>query len=365
MDWPAFLSFAETHDLRSLCFWRLKQFCPEAIPSETFDRLRERFRGNTDRNLLMTGELFRIIEALERGGVPVAAFKGPVLAWWAYDTPGVREYMDLDLLVHPGDVLRAKYLLGELGYRPEAPMPAEAEARLFKFGGQLVMIRDVPRVIVDLHWDLAPRSMGLSLGAGMLWPQLSLLTIAGRPVLSFDQDTQLILSALHGGKHGWTTLAWLADIAAIIEAGRVDWDRVLADARTKHLSRALFVALGLASDLLKTPLPGEVSKQIRLDPASIALAQEARSYLLNGPSGKPLFPRRLVYQLRFTEGRRRQLELLWRKITEPNIADWESMQIRPSLLALYCVIRPCRLAVKYVRLMANRLWEAGSGRPAA
>jgi hypothetical protein len=360
LDWPAFISFAERHDLRSLCFWRLQRFCPEAIPAEIFDLLREHFRNNANRNLLMTGELFRIVDALESGGAPVAAFKGPALAWRIYETPGVREYMDLDLLVHQEDIRGAQQLLGEIGYRPAAPMPELAESRLFKSGGQLVLIRDAPRVILDLHWDLAPGSMGLPLTAGMLWPQLSRVSIGGRPVLSFDQDTQLILCALHGGKHGWTTLAWLADIAAIIEGSPVDWDRVLAGARTKRLSRALFLALGLCSDLLKTPLPSEVLRLIRLDPSSIALAREARSYLLNGPGATPFFPRRLEYQLRLTEGRRRQMKLLRSVIMEPNIADWESRAIRPSLVGLYCATRPFRLAVKYFRIMVARLWRAGS-----
>jgi hypothetical protein len=356
IDWPAFLCMAGNHDLQSLCYWRLQQHCSSAVPSHIFDALRRHFRHNTDRNLFLTGELFRILDALQRGGVPAAAFKGPVFSWSIYETPAAREFTDLDLLVHRKDIVRAKDLLRELGYRSESPMPGGAELQFFKYGGQLVLIREAPAVTVDLHWDLAPRSMGLALAADALWPQLILVPVAGRPVLSFDPNDQLMLSALHGGKHGWTTLAWLADIDAMVETQTLDWDRVLADAQTRRLTRALFLALQLASGLLQTAVPHPIMQKVRADSAATALAAEARSFLLNGPGGKPWLPRRLVYQVRITEGRLRQLQQIWRKITEPNIADSEPLKLRPRLFWLYYAARPCRLAVKYAAMLVTRLW---------
>jgi Uncharacterised nucleotidyltransferase len=352
LDWPAFVSIAETHDLQSLCFWLLQRFCPEAIPSEIFAHLRRHFRRNTDRNLFMTAELFRIIETLSRGGIPAAAFKGPVFAWSLYETPGVREYLDLDLLVHAADVYRARQLLRELGYR------SETEAQFFQYGGQLELIRGAPSVVLDLHWDLAPRSMGLALAAEALWPRLIEVPIAGRAVLTFDPHDQLMLSAMHGGKHGWTTLAWLADIDALIETHRLDWDRVLANARSNRLSRALFLGLRLASDLLETQLPAEVMQKVCADSAATVLAQEAKTYLIERPADQPLIPRKLVYQLRLTEGWLQQSRLLWINLSKPNVADSESLNIRPGFFWLYYAARPFRLAVKYVRLLAGRLGKA-------
>lgn len=360
IDWPAFLSAAETHDLKSLSFWRLQQSCSELIPREILDDLQRHFRRNTDRNLFMTAELLRIVDALKRGCVPVAALKGPVFAWSIYETAGVREFLDLDLLVHARDIYRAKSILRELGYRSDVPLPDKAEAQIFKYGGQVVLVREAPSVILDLHWDLAPRSMGLSLAAETLWPRLVPVMIAGRPVLSFDLNDQLMLSALHGGKHGWTTLAWLADIDAMVETRQVDWDRILASAQANHLSRALFLGLRLSCDLLETALPAELRKKVWADSVSASLAREANSYLMDGPGAKPLIPRKVVYQLRLTEGRRRQLQLLWMNVTKPNIADSESLKVRPVFFWLYYGARPCRLAVKYAGLLAARLWAAAS-----
>jgi hypothetical protein len=147
---------------------------------------------------------------------------------------------------------------------------------------------------------------------------------------------------------------------AIVGADRLDWDRILAGARSKRLSRALFLGLRLSCDLLKTPIPSEVMDSVRADSTSAALAQEAKSYLIDRPEDQPLITRKVMYQLRLTEGRLRQLKLLWRNITEPKISDSESLKIRPALFWLYYCARPCRLAVKYVRLLAARLRTAAA-----
>lgn len=354
-DWSKVLAFAAAHDLTSLCYWRLQQCCPGAVPAEVLDRLQQHFRRNAERNLLMTRELFRAIETLASGGVTAAALKGPVLAWSLYDTPGAREYLDLDLLVRRADMSRARELLYAAGYRPAAGVPGQGEARLHRYGGQLVLIRDAPDVILDLHWDLAPRSLNLSLSAEALWPQLVPLSVAAHSVLSFDDSTQFLLAAVHGGKHGWSTLAWLADMAALLDREAVDWDRIAAAARAGRLTRSLLLAVNLLSDLLQAPIPKPIAVQARADASVASMTRETEAFLLEGPSGNAMFPRKLVYQVRLTEGRHRQAIVLWRKITEPNLADWQSKPLRPSLFGWYTLSRPFRLALKYLRLLKASL----------
>jgi hypothetical protein len=359
-DWELFWSLAERHDLRSLCFWRLHHACAPSIPSAFLSRLRDHFIQNTRTNLFRTGELFRVLKLLDCGGVSAAVFKGPVFAWWSYENPGMREYGDLDLLVSSRHVDLAQKLLIQAGYRLEAAAPGAAVAWFFKDCGQLAMIRDPAQVVIDLHWDLAPRSLDLSLSADGLRPRLRTLAIAGRPVLSFHQNDQLLFAAWHGGKHGWTTLSWLADIAALLHAHRVNWEQVLADARNMRVARSLFVALWLARDLLEVDLPAIAREGMESHPASLEIAHEARSHLLHGPGAHPFFPRKLFYQIRLTEGRWRQLRLLWRKVMEPKISDWAHLPVRPQLYAAYYVARPFRLLVKYIRLAATRLPHVGS-----
>lgn len=341
MDWAAFLALAANHGLSSLCWRRLEQACPGEAPADAMEVLRAHLRVDAERNLFLTGELFRILDRLEAGGVKALAFKGPVLGWWLYRHPGLRRFHDLDLLVDRSDMERAIQLFAEIGYSGE--LDRERRVKIIPSGGQVSLLRNSPPAEVDLHWELAPRAMGLSLDARSLLPRATTVMVGGRPVLTFGAEDQLLLCALHGGKHGWTNLAWLADLSALMETRTPDWPRVFAEARRKQLSRALFAGLRLAHDLLGTALPAEIRNSLERDAAAAALADEARAFLLTGASPQSLFPRELRYELGLTEGWARKAGYLWRKVTEPGSDDSEMPK----------AARPLRLVRKYAYRLAG------------
>jgi hypothetical protein len=340
IDWSAFLSLAEHHSLASLCCRRLEDACPELVPPEIRAALQCHLQHDSERNLFLTGELLRILDRLSEGGVRALAFKGPVFAWYLYGHPGLRRFQDLDILVDRRDLERAIDLLGTLGLFTDP----DDKTRLVPSAHEISLVRTAPPAIVDLHWDMAPPEMGLSLAARNLLPRATTVPVAGRPVLTFSDDDQLLLCAFHGGKHGWRHMAWLADLSALIETHPPDWQHLLAEARRKNLSRALFTGVRLAHDVLGTPVPVEIRKPLERDRASAASAKRARSILLSQPaSGRWIFPREVGDQLGIIEGCSRKLGYLWRKITVPTTDDW----------GLAARVRPLRLMRKYAYRFAG------------
>lgn len=353
IDWPQFFSAARIHDLEPLCFWQLNRECREAVPSGGLAGMRSRFESNTAGNLRLTAELFSVLDAFGNAAIPTAVIKGPAYAWSLYETPGLRPYLDLDLLIAARDRRRGVELLLDLGYRSLNRLPIEEDLRFQSREGQITMIRDTPESVIDLHWALAPPAMGLDLSADRMWSALAPDAIAGRSVLTFAPDYRLALAALHGGKHGWTTLLWLADIDRMLESGAIDWGRVLNIARDLRLRRALFLALRLSRDLIGSRVPGSVLKLIEGDCRAMALARDAAD-CLKGAAPNRFLPRKIVYQLGVTEGRMRQARMLWKNATEPCLTDADSMPGRLPAFGLYRLFRPMRLAVKYLRLLASR-----------
>lgn len=335
IDWARFVALAEAHGLSSLCCRRLDEACPELVPADARAALRHHLQRDAERNLFLTGELFRILGRLSEGGVPALAFKGPVLAWWLYGHPGVRRFQDLDILVHERDLARAKELLAGIGYG--------ATPDVVRSTGQMSLVREAPPASIDLHWQLAPNAMGLALDARHLLPRATTVLVGGRPVLTFGVEDQVLLCAFHGGKHGWGNMAWLADLAALIETRPLDWPRLLAEARRKRLSRALFVGVQLVHDLLGTPLAAEIRTPLQRDTVSAGIAAEARAFLLDGPAGRRVFPRELEYELRLTEGLTRKASYFWHKVTEPSTQDFTMARSA----------RPFRLMRKYAHRLAG------------
>lgn len=355
VDWPAFLALVENANLTALCCRRLEQACPEAVPPDVLGALRRRLKDSSERNLFLSAELLRILERFSGAGLRALAFKGPVLAWWLYGHPGLRSFHDLDLLVDSRDLNRAIELFAALGYSPKVGRARQPKLLLSE--GQLSLYRANPPAVVDLHWSLAPYAMKLALDAKHLLPRAAAVPVAGRPVLTFGAEDQILLCAFHGSKHGWTNLSWLADLSALMETQAPDWPRLLAEARRKKLSRALFVALRLAHALLGTPIPPEIRKPLERDRAAARLGEEARRFLLNFPLPRSVFPRELHYEFQLTESWSDKASYLWRKATEPSAEDWE----------LSKAARPFRLIRKYALKLASwggQSWlQPAYGRP--
>jgi hypothetical protein len=94
--------------------------------------------------LIQQEALSEIDSAFEAAGLDYAVMKGSATRLLSYDNPAVRACHDLDLLVRPGDKLRAASALVGIGF---APSP---EAR--SISREIVLSRGP--VEVDLHWGI-------------------------------------------------------------------------------------------------------------------------------------------------------------------------------------------------------------------
>jgi len=65
----------------------------------------------------MERQLREIIEGFQEEGVRVLVLRGPALAFSLYPDPAMRPSCDLDLLVLPEQVVQARGILEDLGYK--------------------------------------------------------------------------------------------------------------------------------------------------------------------------------------------------------------------------------------------------------
>ena len=99
------------HGLVSLLYYQLSTICPESVPGALLNRLKTRFQANLAHNLFLTAELLKLLSLFENHGIPAVPFKGPVLASSVYGNLSLREFSDLDILIHREDFNKAKDLL--------------------------------------------------------------------------------------------------------------------------------------------------------------------------------------------------------------------------------------------------------------
>jgi hypothetical protein len=350
-DWDTVLAQAEEHGLAPLLHWHL-QAAGAALPEAPARRLRDRFIVNARRNLRFGSELLRLVATLESAGIPVLAFKGPVIAWTLYESPALREMSDVDILVPPADARRACDVLFSAGCVSNYP---GADWRMFRWLSEISLSRG--GVPIDLHWATLPRFLRFADAGEAAWTRRCEVAVAGGAVHTLSPEDLLLFLAVHGAKHCWTGLNWLADWARLAGRPEIDWDLVVARARASRISRTLSLALALIRGLLACPSPVELPG----DSVAIALAQQVSRELCSASGWPHNTAQRIRFATALAESLPAKALVSW-SVVQPTLAEHAWMRLPRPLFPLYYVARPLRLLAKYVCSSHQRAYPPRAAR---
>jgi Uncharacterised nucleotidyltransferase len=341
IDWPKVLELAEQHRVRPLLLRSLKAVRWDAVPPSTQFELERIYRSNARRNLLLAGELLRLLGEFQKKDIPVAAIKGPVLAEAVYGDLSLREFCDLDVLVHEENVSQAEDVLVACGYQAQFA-DRDYRAAFLSYQGQYAFRLGQTDLWVDLHWQLSREGVVFPLKSAEVWPRLEQATIAGRTVPTLAHDDLALFLAAHGTKEGWRSLMWLSDFAELLRKDqKLDWIALLDRAERSHSSRQLLLAIILASAMLDAPAPAELINKARASSAVMALAEGARTRMLRvSPKGSWEFR----YGLNTHDKWRHRLWPITALLTTRTVGDYQAMPLPKSLWGLYYLTHPFRAA---------------------
>jgi hypothetical protein len=346
LNWENVLAMAHRHSVVPLLFQQLCDAALAGVPEHVMARLRNRNEENVRQSIWLVAELFKLLDQLRAAGIRAVPFKGPTLALSAYGDIGLRQFGDLDILVKRQDVLQVKDLLATHGFKSTPLLTHAQEAALLRFDCAYNFVNEAG-VMVDVHWNFAPRYLSLPLDLDRLWRRLEALTLNGRELPSLAAIDLLPALCVHGATHFWERLNWIADVAGLIVRNKnLDWQELLAEARAGGNTRALALGLFLAHDLLGAPLPEEVWQAVRKDAVVREVGAQVKQQLC-----APLAVRSGVSEgrlhLKLKERRRDKLKSAIRLSLTPRNFDWMFLSLPAALTVFYYPLRPLRLAAKY------------------
>ena len=344
-DWDYLLQLADRHGLQPLLHWHLNAVCPEAVPEVPRQHLRSAFQRVSALNILLTHELKKLLALFASNNVQAVPYKGPALAMQLYGNVALRQFSDLDILVHPRDVLRARDLLLAEGYSPLPPLTEGQQAVLLRTQCNLPFTRESKRMIVELHWTVSAPSFARPFETDDFWARLVDGELEATQIKLPAPEDLLLALCIHGSKHLWERLAWIADIAGLIESQpSLNWNELVNRARVTGSERMLFLGLRLASELLDADVPGEVRAAEQADVAAAGLAQEVARDLFTAkltPSGMSGY---FLFQMKARRRLRDKLKYLQFAFT-PNEEDLVRLKLPPVLNFVYYLVRPVRLVL--------------------
>ncbi len=358
-DWHYALEIAQEHGVVPLLFQHLQSMGASDVPSHSMLRLRKLSEANTNYALHLTGELIKLLEVFKANDIEAVPFKGPTLSLLAYGDLALRQFADLDILVRRRDVARVRTLLARHGFAPAPQLTTGQEAALLRFDCAQ-NFSNHENVVVDIHWDLAPRYLSIDLNVNTCWDNVQNIELGQTKTHTLSQENLVLALAIHGFTHYWERLGWISDISALIVRNKTDWPVLLQTASDLGLRRILMIALFLANDMLEAPVPLEVLESIRNDSKAVELADRfaqrfrMSSQSFQGPIKSALLP--IVIRERVRD---RVLSAV-RLLITPRTFDWMSFSAPESFCFAYYLVRPIRLVLKH----ANKLVR-GRTRPPA
>ncbi len=344
--WPVFLRSAEEHRVQPLVAASINHLDHALIPPEVRDKLRELQRAQAFFTLELTAELFRLLEHFANASIQVLITKGPALAVRCYGEPGMRQYGDLDLVVREADIRRATQAMVELAYQPRVPLTA-IDAK--KTVGEYTFLKAGTDLLVEFHTERTFRYHPRPLQMEKLFERSAFVVIDGREVPALSLEDELVLICVHGAKHFWERLMWIADVAALISMQPLDWDRALAVANEVGAQRILRLGLRLAADLLDADLPAHLEATVQSDRTVAKLAAQIESRLAHRELHEIGIFQRAAFRVRMRGGFLSGLAYLLRLSLTPTEEDWTSGKEGDRRALVDAISRPLRLARKHSR----------------
>jgi len=248
VDWSDLLEHALFHGLIGVVAPHVDR---PGVPEEIRDRFARRYAISRAFQESACKSLERIAGMFNEAGIRSCALKGPALSARLYGDPAVRQGMDIDLLIAPGDFTRASAAMEDLGYAGKSQATV---AYLLQHSHHLTFAKPgVP--LVELHFH-AYAGFGVTLPASALMERAVPYRFTDRStVLVPAAEDEFVYLALHAAGHSFARLIWLYDLKMLLRRNPdLDWELVVQRAHDARVGTAVGYAARLLEEWLSVPV---------------------------------------------------------------------------------------------------------------
>jgi hypothetical protein len=166
------------------------------------------------RVLSLEQNLVVVTGLLDAAGVETRVLKGSAYAHLDYPDPGLRTFVDLDLLFRPDDIERAVATLADAGFVRILAEPRPGFDRRFDKGTTL---RSPAGFELDLHRTFVLGPWGFRVDLDALWADDEELPVAGRRLTALTAPHRFLHACYHAALGDWPLrLGSLRDVAQLL-----------------------------------------------------------------------------------------------------------------------------------------------------
>ena len=350
IDWQKVISLSSFHRVSALLYNSLTKTCPDSVPPEILNRLKKIYTDNAVLNLSFSIKLLKIIDLFNKKNIQAIPFKGPVIAEKAYEDLNLRSFSDLDILIKKKDVLTAKNLLAQHGFKAEIILSPEHEQKYLEHENS-ISFYDKNNLSIDLHWEITGRYLLNHIYFESIEDRLQTTLFLGKKIISIPDDVMLVYLCVHGTSHCWDRFEWLCCFVELIK--KQNEENIINAfylATAMGAKRIFLLGLYLGQDLLDAQYPEKLEKAFAYDQGVISCANKIKKQIFEQKTysdGDAAWRFSLVHLL-IRDSYFDRFRYLVYLFTMPTIKEWTKYPLPSWLTPLYYLIRPFRLAITYI-----------------
>jgi putative nucleotidyltransferase-like protein len=349
INWDWVVSTATSNRVLPLLYRTLKTVCAQKVPSPVIEKMRATYLQNAARNLALTYCLVDILNSLDQNGIVAVPFKGPTLAEFYFGELALREFSDLDILIHPDDVAKTFRVLEEHGFHPNVHLN-EDQINILMHGEYSLEFNKGASWKggqIDLHWELTGKFSRCQFGLDRLRPRLHDTEFFGSHIRQMSTEDLLVYLCLHGSKECWHQLSAICCVSElIITQPDLDWNYIFDLAKWARCQRRLHLGLYLANELIGIPLPERIVNRVRGDLAMVNIADDVQSKLFSESKRQDAswVPKSFsTFHLRVSDSNADQIRYVVKSLFRPTRIEWGELPLPAFCHFLHYLYRPFHL----------------------
>ncbi|QUH22618.1 nucleotidyltransferase family protein [Methanobacterium alkalithermotolerans] len=343
LDWEHILDMATRHRLLPLLYINLNAVSPSKVPVDVLRYLKTNFHDNARRNLLLTGELIKVMQLLEDNGVKAVTYKGPVLAYSAYGNVGYRQFRDIDLFIEKSDVDKAKNIMNSNGYYLDPPIEVD-NSTYMKLDSEY-RFKNTSGVLIELNWNFEGPYFSFKSDSNRLFSDLIFNRINNFEIRTPSAENEFLMMCIHCAKHNWNRLLWIMDLGEVLEKKDFNWQKVMKISEELGVKRILIINLILIQDFRGSQIPAEI--KINSDNPAKEIALQIKNRIFNIDENSLNLIGKFFLDLKKRDSFQIGMKDCIYGLSKPTSDEYKFLQLPKFLFPLYIFIRPFLLMRKY------------------
>lgn len=275
-EWDKLVQTLRSHQILPLVYSKIMSVpSSQQLPDETISLLKQEYFKSKISSIFVEQQLKEILDQFKKEGIRLIVMKGPALARSVYHDPALRPGSDIDILVHPDQVLKARKAMESIGY--------VCDKKYFdiskKFNNEEVYLHTSRKhyKIVEVHWNLY---VSCSVEISQFFDRAIQINYKDISFETLNPVDALLYNALHMIMHHDkdVRLIWIYDTTLLARSLQYpsDWQMLQENSVLYGATRSIQVTLEMArlwtglvlppgfDDLTSWPQP-EKTEQAALD----------------------------------------------------------------------------------------------------